>query len=102
MSDNAKKEKLSIRSVIVNFLKDIYLTFHLIRDYMKGTYRDVSHITIVSIVGALIFMIASPIGYIPLLGQIDDIIVMIICLKVIQKDLRKYKQFRENHSPKKP
>ncbi len=101
MSQNSKKEKRSISATIVKFFKDIHLTFNLIRDYLKGAYRDVSRITIVSIVGALLYMVISPIGYIPLIGQVDDIIVMIICLKVIQKDLQKYKRFRDNRPPQK-
>lgn len=82
--------------MIVKFLKDLYLTFNLIRDYLKGSYRDVSRVTIASIVVTLFYMVLSPIGYIPLIGQIDDVIAIFICLKVIQKDLIKYKQFKNS------
>ncbi len=71
------------------------------RDYRNGDYRDVSWVTIVSIPIALLLMIVSPIGFIPVIGQIDDVIIILICLKLIHGDLEKYKRFKaELEEPK--
>jgi len=50
----------SITGSFVTFLKDIRLLFGLLRDYWKGEYRDVSWLTIASLVAMLLYMF-SPI-----------------------------------------
>jgi len=82
-------------AMLIRFWNDIRALVSLIRAYWKGEYRDVSWFTIVSISLALFYIVFSPIGYIPVLGQIEDIIVLVICLKLIHTDLEKYKQFTE-------
>jgi len=92
------KEKRSILRIVIDFLKDIRFTYYLARDYWKGDYRDVSWVTIISIPTSLFLMIFSPIGFIPVLGQIDDVIIIVICLKLIRGDLEKYKRFLSHRS----
>jgi len=82
-------------AMLIRFWNDIRALVSLIRAYLKGEYRDVSWFTIVSISLTISYMVFSPIGYIPVLGQIDDIIALVICLKLIYADLEKYKQFTE-------
>jgi uncharacterized membrane protein YkvA (DUF1232 family) len=96
-SGDAIKER-SILRILIDFLKDIRFTYYLARDYWKGDYRDVSWVTIISIPTSLFLMIFSPIGFIPVIGQIDDIIIIVICLKLIRGDLEKYKRFKVEQS----
>ncbi|WP_052746095.1 YkvA family protein [Sulfurovum lithotrophicum] len=82
-------------TIIIRFWNDIRALAGLIRAYWKNEYRDISWMTIVIISVTFSYMLFSPIGFIPVLGQIDDIIVLAICLKLIYADLEKYKHFKE-------
>jgi len=87
--------------MLIRFWNDIRALVGLIIAYWKDEYRDVSWMTIVVISITLFYMLFSPIGYIPVLGLIDDILVLAICLKLIYADLEKYKQFREKQKNQK-
>jgi uncharacterized membrane protein YkvA (DUF1232 family) len=82
-------------------LQDFKLLFPLIRDYFKGTYRAVSLKSIIIFLAGLIYII-SPFDfipdYIPGLGQIDDVAILAFCLYLLEKDLLKYKKWRQEKS----
>ena len=79
-------------------LQNLKLLFPLIRDYFKGTYRDVSFKSILIFLAGLIYII-SPFDfipdYIPGLGQIDDVVILAFCLFLLEKDLLKYEKWRQ-------
>ena len=83
---------------LVRLFQDLKLLIPLINDYWKGTYRDVSVKSIVIFVVALAYII-SPIDLIPDyiigLGQIDDAVILGLSLYFLEKDLRKYKEWKE-------
>ena len=99
-SGKEKKEISKIR-ILIDFLKDIRFTYYMARDYKNGDYSDVSWVTIVSIPASLFLIIFSPIGFIPVIGQIDDIIIILVCLKLIHGDLEKYKRFKAEQEEQK-
>jgi uncharacterized membrane protein YkvA (DUF1232 family) len=72
----------------------------LIKDYCNGTYRNVSVKSIVIFVVALAYII-SPIDLIPDyiigLGQIDDAVILGLSLYFLEKDLRKYKEWKDRN-----
>jgi uncharacterized membrane protein YkvA (DUF1232 family) len=72
----------------------------LIKDYWKGTYRDVSVKSIVIFIVALAYII-SPVDLIPDyiigLGQIDDAVILGLSLYFLEKDLMKYKQWKSRN-----
>jgi uncharacterized membrane protein YkvA (DUF1232 family) len=76
------------------------LLFPLIRDYWKGTYRDISAKSIVIFIVALAYII-SPIDLIPDyilgLGQIDDAAILGLSLYFLEKDLMKYKEWKDKN-----
>ena len=83
---------------LARLFQDLKLLIPLIKDYWKGTYRDVSVKSIVIFVVALAYII-SPIDLIPDyiigLGQIDDAVILGFSLYFLEKDLRKYKEWKE-------
>ncbi len=94
--DNEDKidEKLHTKSPIDRFFTDIQLFLGLLKDYYYGNYRSIPYKSIASIVTALLYLI-NPIDIIPdaipIIGQIDDALVLGFCLKMIESDLEKYR-----------
>ncbi len=82
---------------LVRLFQDLKLLIPLIKDYWKGTYRDISVKSIVIFIVALAYII-SPIDLIPDyiigLGQIDDAVILGLSLYFLEKDLRKYKEWK--------
>ncbi|MCG3878688.1 DUF1232 domain-containing protein [Psychrobacter sp. Ps6] len=92
------KEKLEDNSYLEPFSDDLMLFMSLIKDYYKGDYRKIPFRTIsAGVVGAIYTL--NPIDLIPdsipFIGYIDDALVLKFCLKQAQKDLQKYKVWKQ-------
>lgn len=91
-------KKLKDNSHLERFFTDIQLFLGLVRDYYKGDYRQVPYKTIAAIVAGLLY-IANPIDiipdFIPLIGYIDDAVVIGFCLKLVESDLEKYRAWKD-------
>ena len=85
---------------MARLFQDLKLLFPLIRDYWKGTYRNISAKSIVIFIVALAYII-SPIDLIPDyilgLGQIDDAAILGLSLYFLEKDLMKYKEWKDKN-----
>ena len=98
---------MMLRNNLVKFglwrrlLEDFRLLGALIKDYWKGEYRDVSLGSIAVFVLAIVYVL-SPIDilsdFIPLLGQIDDAFILLFCIFLLEKDLKKYQNWKSNRS----
>jgi len=77
------------------------LLYLLIKDYWKGEYREVSPCSILVFIAGIIYVI-SPIDiipdFLPLVGQIDDALVLVLCMYFLEKDLHKYKEWKINNT----
>ena len=86
--------------LLARLLRNLRLLFPLIKDFLKGTYRDVSIKSFLIFAVTLAYII-SPIDLIPDyiigLGQIDDAAILGFGLYLLEKDLIKYKQWKDNH-----
>jgi uncharacterized membrane protein YkvA (DUF1232 family) len=83
-------------------IQDFKLLFSLINDYRKGVYRDVSIWSLLVFFIAIIYILI-PTDIIPDFilgfGQIDDAAILILCLYFLEKDLYKYREWK-NRSEK--
>lgn len=86
------------------YAKDLLLLMSLVKDYYKGNYRDIPYKTISAAVVGLLYVL-NPIDlipdFIPFIGQIDDALVLKFCLKLMEKDLRKYKTWKDKQTASK-
>ena len=86
------------------YAKDLLLLMSLVKDYYQGNYRDIPYKTISAAVVGLLYVL-NPIDiipdFIPFIGQIDDALVLKFCLKLMEKDLRKYKTWKEKQTASK-
>jgi uncharacterized membrane protein YkvA (DUF1232 family) len=84
--------------LMARIFQNLRLLIPLVKDYLKGTYRDVSVKSIVIFIVALAYII-SPIDLIPDyilgLGQIDDAAILCLSLYFLKKDLMKYKEWKD-------
>jgi uncharacterized membrane protein YkvA (DUF1232 family) len=89
--------KLLNASFLSRLFEDGKLLLLLIKDYWNGVYRDVSIWSILVFSIGIIYIL-SPIDIIPDfnlgIGQIDDAVVLLLCLNFLEKDLHKYKEWK--------
>lgn len=80
------------------YTNDLLLLMSLVKDYYQGNYRNIPYKTISAAVVGLLYVI-NPIDlipdFIPFVGQIDDALVLKFCLKLMEKDLSKYKTWKD-------
>lgn len=83
------------------YAKDLLLLMSLVKDYYQGNYRDIPYKTISAAVVGLLYVL-NPIDlipdFIPFIGQVDDALVLKFCLKLMEKDLGKYKAWKDKQS----
>lgn len=97
---NRKKDiedKFGLSGPLGKYIKDLKLLFSIIQDYWSGEYREIPWASIASIVAALTYIL-SPIDLIPdpipVIGLIDDALVLAVCLEFVGSDLKKYEKWK--------
>ncbi|MEQ9763660.1 YkvA family protein [Streptococcus jiangjianxini] len=106
LRDDAKMEpfleKLEKRMKWVPFirqeLKMLPILISMVRSYWKKDYTRAPRRTMLAIVSALIYFL-SPIDvvpdWIPILGQLDDALVVAACWKLVNKDVEDYRRWQK-------
>ena len=77
----------------------------LVADYVSGKYREIPYWVISAVSLALLYVL-NPLDLIPDVfvgvGYLDDVTVLAFCIKLVEKELEKYKQFLASQPQSKP
>jgi uncharacterized membrane protein YkvA (DUF1232 family) len=92
------KEKFSARGPLKRFIVDARLLTALVKDWRAGKYRQALYGTIAAVVFALLYVF-NPFDLVPdilpFVGAVDDATVIGACLMLIERDLTKYRTWKE-------
>lgn len=92
------KEQFKARGPLKRFIEDGKVLSALVRDWRAGKYRQALYGTIAAAVFALIYVV-NPFDIIPdvlpFIGAVDDAAVIGACLMLVERDLKKYRSWKE-------
>jgi len=92
------KDKFSARGPLKRFVEDGKVLTALVRDWRTGKYRQALYGTIAAVVFGLIYVF-NPLDIIPdvlpILGVLDDATVIGALLMLVERDLNKYRSWKE-------
>jgi uncharacterized membrane protein YkvA (DUF1232 family) len=93
------KKQFSARGPLKRFIEDGKVLTALIRDWRAGKYRQALYGTIAAVAFGLLYVI-NPFDIIPdvvpFLGALDDATVIGALLMLVERDLKKYRSWKEN------
>lgn len=91
-----------IPNALESLWQDIKDMWSMVKDYWNKKYPDVPFGTIAAIVTALLYFV-SPIDvipdFIPVVGYIDDAFIVTLALKMVSKDIEKYRNWKYGDNP---
>ncbi len=102
LSDLLKKLKQKMKSLpmLGSVLANVPTMFKLLNSYLKGDYTEIPRKQLVIIVSAVSYLV-SPIDlvpdFIPVVGLMDDMAIISICIKAVRSELEKYLAWREQN-----
>jgi uncharacterized membrane protein YkvA (DUF1232 family) len=80
------------------FVEDGRLLVSMVKDYWSRRYRQVPYATVGSVVVALLYVL-NPLDLVPdilpIIGQVDDALIIAACLALIEQDLYNYRAWKE-------
>jgi len=91
-------KKFSSRGPLRRFIEDGKVLTALVRDWRAGKYRQALYGTIAAVVFGLIYVF-NPLDLVPdvlpILGAVDDATVIGALLLLVERDLKKYRSWKE-------
>ena len=91
-------KKMSGQKALKALLEHGRLLLSMVKDYFTGAYREVPYWAIGAAALALVYVL-SPIDaipdIIPGLGYMDDATVLAFCLKLLESELQRYKEWKD-------
>ena len=95
----AIKNKFKHAKPLSRFVEDVILLLSIVKDYIKGNYRNIPRWSIAAIVFTLLYVL-NPFDIIPdfitFIGYLDDAAVVAGCLYLVEQDLKEYKEWKLN------
>jgi uncharacterized membrane protein YkvA (DUF1232 family) len=92
------QQKFSARGPLKRFVEDGKVLTALVKDWRTGKYRQALYGTIAAVVFGLIYVF-NPLDLVPdvlpILGALDDATVIGALLMLVERDLRKYRSWKE-------
>ena len=92
------KEKFSAKGPLKRFIEDGKVLRALIRDWRTGKYRQALYGTIAAVAFGLLYVL-NPFDLVPdvlpFIGAIDDATVIGALLLLVERDLKKYRSWKE-------
>lgn len=90
-------DKLNLQKLEEEFTK-ILVMADMVKDYIKKKYTKVPKRSILAIVSAIIYFL-NPFDiipdFIPGVGQVDDLSIILVCWRMISKDIEDYLAWKE-------
>lgn len=91
-----------VPNALESLWQDIKDMWSMVKDYWSKKYPNVPFGTIAAIVTALLYFV-SPIDvipdFIPIVGYIDDAFIVTLALKMVGKDIEKYRNWKYGNNP---
>lgn len=91
------KRKFGVGGQLGRFIEDGQMLLSIVKDYWTGTYRQIPYSSLAAIVFALAYVF-NPFDLVPdvlpLIGQVDDALVVGACLMLVEQDLHTYKKWK--------
>lgn len=92
------KKQFRARGPLKRFIEDGKVLTALIRDWRAGRYRQALYGTIAAVAFALLYVF-NPFDLVPdvlpFVGALDDATVIGACLMLVERDLKKYRSWKE-------
>jgi uncharacterized membrane protein YkvA (DUF1232 family) len=98
MKSDVIKEKIGSRGPLSRFIEDGRILLSLVRDFKSGLYRQIPYGTIAAVAFVLLYVF-NPLDLlpdvIPFIGVLDDATILGACLVAIERDLFKYRNWKQ-------
>ena len=95
-ADNIK-QKFGAGGPLARFIEDAQLLIAVVKDYWTGTYRQIPYNSLAAVVFTLAYVL-NPFDLIPdvlpVIGEVDDALVVGACLLLVEQDLHNYKKWK--------
>lgn len=93
------EKKLKTIPVAGEYLSEVPVLASMIKSYVKKEYTEIPAGSICAIIGAILYLISAfdiiP-DIIPGVGHIDDALVIAACLRLVESDVREYREWRDS------
>jgi len=96
------KKKFVPAGPLQRFAQDVRLLIAMVRAYLTGKYKLTPYWTIAAIAFTLLYVF-NPFDLVPdvlpVIGTIDDATIFATCMMLIERDLKKFTQWKDSTKP---